>query len=467
MKKHLVIIGGGPGGCAAALHAARAGLRATVVERQAVGGTCLHQGCIPSKYLLSTVKAWVDSQGLTDRGLKVTSHPPDVVRLMVKKREVIETLHRATEQSLKQAGVEVIVGTARLQGAHEVQVTNAEGQGLRLEADGIILAPGSHPTRLRSLPNDPRICTSDEALELTQLPSSVLIIGGGYIGCELACIFQGLGTAVTIVEQLPHLLATQETLALAAPWLERSLERRGIKVLTNTRVESACPERSRGASVEAGQRVHVRLSNSESLESELILAAVGRTPALEGLGLEQVGVRCGAAGVVTTSFMETSVPGIYAIGDVAGRLPLAHAAAQEAIIAVEHLLGNRRTLDYHTVPVCVYTWPELAGVGFTEEQARQAGRRPHLSRFPFAASGKAIAEGEPEGMWFLISDEQTGTLLGSQIVGPHATELIHEVAIAMKGHLTISDIETMTFAHPTLSEGFQEAFHRSLHAIQR
>lgn len=447
-----MIIGGGPGGCAAASHAAQAGLRVTLIERQAVGGTCLHDGCIPSKYLLSTVKTWVEGQRLRERGLTLTPHPPDVARLMAKKRELIDTLHRATEQSLKHAGVDVQVGVAKLQGAHQVTVTSSEGRESLMEADALILAPGSHPIRWASLPDDPRICTSDEALQLTQVLPSVLIIGGGYIGCELACVFHGLGAAVTIVEQLDHLLATQETLALAAPWLERSFEQRGIKVLTKTRIESVA--------VGSDARIRVQLSNQRFLSPELVLIAVGRTPALDGLGLEDVGVRYTTQGIETAPWMETSVPGIYAIGDAAGRLPLAHAAAQEGIVAVEHLMGNRRAMDYASVPVCVYTWPELAGVGLTETHARKAGFQLHVSRFPFAASGKALAEGEAEGMWFLLSDERTGELLGSQIVGPHATELIHEVAIAMKGHLTISDIKNMPFAHPTLSEGFREALIR-------
>lgn len=389
---------------------------------------------------------------MADRGLAVTPHPPDFNRLMVKKHEVIQTLCRAVEQSLKQAGVTILDGTARLEGKQAVTVTSAAGQDHRLNADGIVLAPGSQPTRLRSLPQDTRICTSDEALALTRLPPTIVIIGGGYIGCELACVFHGLGAKVTIVEQLSHLVAAQEILALAAPWLERSLEQRGITVLTNTRVEAVAAA--------SEQPLEVRLSNGDSLRPDLLLVAVGRTPALDGLGLEQAGIRWTSTGIVTSPFMETSVPGIYAIGDAAGRLSLAHAAAEEAMIAVEHLLGNHRPLDYHTIPVCVYTWPELAGVGFTEAQARDAGFSPQVHRFPFAASGKALAEGETEGMWFLISDAQTGELLGSQIAGPHATELIHETAIAMKGRLRVQDIQGMVFAHPTLSEGFQGAFNR-------
>lgn len=449
----MLIIGGGPGGYAAALDAAQRNMSVTLVERDAIGGTCTHRGCIPSKFLLAAAKRCADAHHLKDIGItfQLQEIRPDL--LFQKKSAVVTTLHQRMEKAIASSGVDWVAGEATLTSAHDVEIQTAQGR-IRKRADAIVLATGTKPVVPPSFPQSPAIVTSTELLDLNYIPSHLVVIGGGYIGSELACAFHGFGSKVTLIEKLPRLLGTQPEFEAASTVLQRSFERRGMTVWTRTEVTSiqAVDER----------RVEGECSNGERFEANAVLLALGRAPDIQALHPEAAGLALTGGRLTVNASMQTSVPSVYAIGDLVSPLPLAHVATREAQVAVAHIAGETLAIDYRSIPRCVYTWPEAASVGMTEDQARQAGFSPRVDRFHLAGSSKAMVEQETEGLWMIISDAVTHKILGGQLVGAGATELIHLVSLSLQAGLTAGEVLKSVFAHPSLAESYPEALWRSL-----
>jgi len=441
--RSLIVIGTGPGGYAAALEAALRGSAVTLIDAQEMGGTCLNRGCIPSKFFLSHT---------SPTGGAFTP----ILQLVEQKNAVLSTLRQRMEQAAKTASVRRITGTATLVSAHEVDVTTPQGKE-RLKADSIILATGSSPVAPASFPRHPAIFTSDTIFAIDYLPAHLVVLGGGYIGSELACAFQGLGSKVTLIEKEKSLLATQPEFQAAAPVLQRSFEKRGMTVWTGTEIKTVVSSDPK--------KLLVTCSNGETIEANALLLSLGRRPNVHGLGLETAGIAVKDGRIQINDYMQTSTPSIYAIGDLVSPLPLAHTASKEAETAIHHLMGEKSTkINYSAIPRCIYTLPEAAAIGLSDAQAQSLGHKTRIDRYHFAASSKAMIEGETDGFWMIVSDAGSRKILGALIVGPHATELIHLIALSLRAGFTTADIADTVFAHPTLSEGFQEAMRRSVGA---
>lgn len=433
-SKRVCVIGAGPGGYAAALEATAEGFTVTLIDRAEMGGTCLNRGCIPSKFFLSQAK-------------ESANHPS--AEFLARKETILNTLRQRMEQGAKAAKITRITGSARFVGSHEVEVT-----AQRVTADYFILATGTEPVAPAMFPKHPAILNSTTALQLDYVPAHLVVVGGGYIGCELACAFQGFGSKITLIEKEKSLLATQPEFEAAAGLLSRSFEKRGMTIWTGVEVKSVVALDDK--------RIQLMCSNGETVEANAVLLALGRKPEIADLNLQAAGVALDGSRLRVNESMQTSVPHIYAIGDLVSPLPLAHTAAKEAEVAVHHLAGKKSSISYSSIPRVIYTWPEAAAVGLSEKQAQDAGHKTRIDRFHFAGSARAMTENQTEGFWTILSDAETRKILGALIVGPQATELIHLVAVALKGELTTADIADTVFAHPTLAEGFVEAMKRSL-----
>jgi dihydrolipoamide dehydrogenase len=452
----IVVIGGGPGGYVAALRAARHGAKVTLVEKDLVGGTCLNRGCIPTKALLASADALARARAGEEYGFQVTGEiTPDFGRMMERKDGVVTRLRENVEVLLKKAGVELLRGTGKLAGPGAVVVESAAGTGdsgpVTVEADRIIIATGSEPARLPMFDFDhPNILTSTEALMLDKVPESLLIVGAGVIGCEFASFYQELGARITMVEMLPQMLPLED-LRLAKQF-QSTYRKRGIQVLLKTKVESI--------SEYADDHVTAKLSDGSEVTAEKILVSVGRKPNTAGIGLETAGVEVDGRGyVVVDDYLETTAPGVYAIGDVNGGQMLAHVASYEAFVAVDNCLGKRRVRDLRSTPSCTYSTPEVASVGLNEEQAVESGYQPVTGTYRFAALGKAMAMGEETGYVTLLADKETDLLLGASMMGVHVTDVIHEVALAIQSGLTVRQLGETIHAHPTIAEAVMEAAH--------
>jgi len=435
----VIIIGAGPGGYAAALAVAQRGFSVTLVERDATGGTCLNRGCIPSKFFLS-------------RGKESAGAAQPLAELAAKKDAILTTLRQRMDQAAKSAKIQRVAGTARFTGPHTIEVSGAEGK-TPFTADFFILATGTLPAKPAIFPTHPAIYDSTTFLSLAKKPGRLVVVGGGYIGCELACAFHGLGSQVTLIEKKPGLLAMQPEFAAAAGVLQRAFLKRGITLQMETEVKTVQPLNDR--------EITLTLANGATLTADAVLLAIGRRPDVENLNLAAAGLTAGPRLTVNAA-QQTTVPHIYAIGDLVSPLPLAHTAAKEAELAVAHLAGEKtEPLDYARIPRCIYTWPEAAAVGQSETEAQAAGYKTRLDRYHFAASAKAMVEGDTEGFWAITSDAGTGKILGAVIIGAHATELIHLVALSLKAGFATTDIADIVFAHPSLAEGFHEAMKRA------
>jgi dihydrolipoamide dehydrogenase len=451
----IVVIGAGPGGYVAALRAAQRGAAVTLVEKDLVGGTCLNRGCIPTKALLASAEALAKARAGEEYGFEVTGEVrPDFTRMMARKNEVVTRLRENIEVLLKKAKVRVVRGNGRLSGPAGVEVETVDGV-VTVEADRIILASGSEPAYLPMFDfSHPAILTSTSALELEKIPESLLIVGAGVIGCEFASLFAELGTQITMVEMMPQMLPLEDK--RLAKQFQGVYRKRGIQVLLKTKVEEI--------SEYAADHVKARLSDGSEITAEKVLVSVGRKPNSAGLGLETVGVETDPRGyVVVDEYLQTTVPGIYAIGDVNGGQMLAHVASYEALVAVDNCLaadaGQRRMRDLRSTPSCTYSSPEVASVGLSEEQAAEAGHQVVTGTYRLAALGKAIAMGEDAGYVTLIADGDTDEVLGASMMGVHATDVIHEIALAVHSRLTVKQLSETIHAHPTIAEAVMEAAH--------
>ena len=453
-KYDLTVLGAGPGGYPAAIRAAQAGMRVALVEREALGGTCLNWGCIPTKTLLASAGLFHAIQRAERMGVRVGAPEADYAAMAERKRQVVSKLQQGIAQLLKAHGVSVCRGTGRFESRRCVSVMDDGREAARLESEHVIIATGSMPARPGFLPRHPAVLDSRSFLELTALPASLIVMGGGIIGCELACLAAQLGARVTVVEMLEDILLMldRDTRSELRRHMEKEFK---IRILAGVKMERVAPAGAeRGVEAEAG---------GERLAADYLLAAVGRVPDTAALELAAAGVRTNARGYIETDeACRTSVAGIFAIGDVNGGVQLAHAATAQGLAAVETIQHGAPPARRGVVPSCIFTAPEIGAVGLTEQEARQQSRAVTVGKFSFAALGKALAADAASGFVKWIADAGAGQVLGAQAIGAHATELIAEAAMAIQAELTLRDVARTIHAHPTMSEAWMEAAHAAL-----
>lgn len=444
----ITVLGAGPGGYVAAIRAAQLGAEVTVIEEKEVGGTCLNWGCIPTKTLIASAELLHRARNAQDFGLTLNgSISPNILKIVQRKDRVVSTQIKGIRALFKSWGIKIIEGRGIIAGPRGIEVTGKDGVVDYRETDRIIIATGSRPAQIPVFPFDGvKILSSDHAIHPEKIPEKLLIVGAGVIGCEFAFIYKEFGSDVTLVEMLPHAVSTEDEEISVI--LERELKKKKIKLITNTSVNNVDM---------AKEGVSVGLSDGKVLLVDQVLVSIGRAVNSENIGLENAGIQQGARGEIRVdSRMQTNVNGVYAIGDVTGGIMLAHLASREGIIAAENAMGMNREINYHVIPAAIFTNPEIGSVGMREQQAVEEGLSIRVGRFPVRALGKAHAIGEISGLFKMIADEETDRILGAHIIGPHASDLIHEVALAMEHGLTARDIAQTIHAHPTLSEGIME-----------
>jgi len=445
----IAIVGSGPGGYVAALRAAQLGAKVVVIEKDRIGGVCLNWGCIPTKTLLRTAEVLSLAREANAYGVSVGEIKLDWAAAQKRKEGVVRRLTGGVKLLLQRAGVQVLAGTARFVSAAALEVLTADGVE-RVEAKDYVIATGSRPAGL-PIPglDGPGVLNSDDALAMESLPASLLIVGAGPIGVEFATLFRACGVQVTLVEVLPRVLPTLDN-DLGAE-VERALKKARVKVYTQSRVSKAVLQDGKyTVTIETG-------SGETAVEVEKVLLAVGRRPNIEELGLEVAGVRAEKRGIPVNEYLQTNLPHVRAVGDVTGGLLLAHVAMHQGKMAVENALGHEGKMNYAHVPSCVFSWPEVATVGLSEEQARQQGHDVRVGKFAFRANGKALAHGEYDGFVKVVASSQHGQVLGVHIVGPHASDLIQEGTLALTLEATLDELEATIHPHPTLSEALAEA----------
>jgi dihydrolipoamide dehydrogenase len=441
----IAVIGGGPGGYVAAIRAAQKGACVCLVEADRVGGTCLNRGCIPTKALYSTALLRERIERAAEHGFSLGDIGFKYSKAVERKNGVVEQLVGGIEQLLKSHGIDVIKGKGSLEGDGQVCIRQPGITG-RIKAKNIILASGSVPARPKALSVDGKnILTSNEILAIKELPESLLVIGGGYIGCEFAGIFAALGSRVTVVEALPQILSLSDRQIVRE--VEKSFKDRNVAIYADTAVESL-------EVMEGG--VKAKFGDQEQVFAK-VLVSVGRVPNSAGLNLEDVGVMTENGAITVDERLQTSVPNIYAIGDVTGGIQLAHVASYQAGIAVANALGGDEKVDYSVVPSAIFTLPEIGQVGLTEAECKEQGTAIDIGRFAYMASGKALCDGEGRGSIKIMAEKESGKIVGAAIVGEEASALISEVAVAMAHNITAAQLGEVIHAHPTLPEIVLEA----------
>ncbi len=437
----IIVIGGGVGGYTSALRAAEGGVSVVLVEGGHIGGTCLNVGCIPTKALLESCRVARTAAKAGEFGVTVGEVGTLPEKMVARSRSIVETLRKGVEDELTRAGVTVVRGMARLVSSGEVEVRTATGD-VSLKAESIVIATGSSWVSLPGIEIDGRhVITSDHALTLEHVPRNLVIVGGGAIGCEFAEIYSALGTQVTVIEMMEHILPTED--AELAKRLEAALKRKGIKIMTGSKV-AGIDKRDGG--------VEVAVGGGATLEAGQVLMSIGRAPNVAGLGLEDVGVRLSGKSIETDDGMRTNVPGILAVGDVTGKWLLAHVALAQGVVAGRNVCGGSAVMDYRAVPRCVYTHPELAAVGLTEAEAAARGMRVKVHRVRLGRVGRALTLGETFGLAKIVYEEETGKIAGFHVLGPHASELLSEVSLAIRKSVTVGELAEVIHPHPTLSE---------------
>lgn len=451
MKYDILIIGSGPGGYVAAIRAAQLGKRVALVERAEPGGVCLNRGCIPTKALIKSAQIYRHCKEAAAFGVTVTGEvKPDLAAIVARARTVAETMSKGVQFLLKKNAIDLIAGFGRLVAPHTVEV-----EGVRYEADHIILATGARPREMPFMPIDgQRVLSSTEALRLEELPASMIVVGTGAIGSELAWFYAALGVKVTLVEYMPRMMPLEDEEVSKA--MERAFRKLRATVLTATTVKAVRALEDRCEVEIEGKK------GAEVLTADRVLSAVGIVANIEGIGLEEAGVAVERGKVVVDAFYRTSCEGVYAIGDIIATPALAHVASAEAVCCVEAICGlNPDPIDYTTVPSCIFTSPEVASVGLTEAQAAARGIACKVGRFPFTASGKATAAGDRDGFVKLIFDEEE-RLVGAHLVGGSVTELLAEPTLAKTLGVTAHRIARTIHAHPSLNEAMMEAAEAAL-----
>jgi dihydrolipoamide dehydrogenase len=445
----VAVIGTGPGGYVAAIRAAQMGARVLAIEKNQVGGTCVNRGCIPTKSFLSDVKPFYRIKMSPVYGGR-NKLSLNLQKMIARKNQVVATMTKGVSTLFQSNGITLIPGTASFLDPRTISVLHNRTRDT-FSAKNFIVATGSRVANIPGVSIDgKKVLSSDQILDIQTVPKELVIIGGGVIGVEFATIFNALGTQVTVLEMLPEIISTEDDEVVRG--LKTLLERRGIRILTGTTVTGT-------SSIEG--KVDVTFQDGSGgtahLLAEKVLMAVGRAPYTEGLGVETIDLEMDGPFIRVTGRMETSVDGVYAIGDVIGKMMLAHTASAEGIVAVENIMGKDRQIDYTRIPSCIYTFPEIASVGLKENEAREKGFDVKVGKFPYPYNGRAMAMGEPDGFVKIIAEKELGEILGAHILGEHATDLIGECLLAMNLEAAVEDLGEVVKGHPTLSEAIMEA----------
>jgi len=449
----LIVIGSGPGGYVAAVRAAQLGLNTSIVEKEkALGGTCLHWGCIPTKVLLHAAEMKENLEQMKQYGIEAGEPTVDWKKLLRRKKIVVDKNAKGVDYLMRKGKVDVVRGTGAIESKEKVRVTPEEGDPTVLIAKNILIATGS---KVASIPgaefDGDRVISSDDALYLEAVPDSLVVLGGGAVGVEFASLFRSFGAEVTIVEMLPGLIPFAD--AEVSKELAKAFEKRGIDVRVGTRFSSLD---KKGDSLRV--EVEKEGGEKESVTASKLLVAVGRKPVTDGIGLDELGVKRERGYIQVGPKMETNVPGVYAIGDVVATPALAHLASDEGVVAVETIAGREvEPINYDHVPSCVYSLPEVATVGLSEEEAKERGHEVRVGRFPFTANSKASVVGETTGFVKIVVEKEYGEILGVHMIGHHVTELLAGVTAVMHSEGGVQELAGTIHPHPTLSEAIHEA----------
>ena len=448
-KFDVCVIGAGPGGYVAAIKAGQKGLKTALVEKADFGGTCLNIGCIPTKTLIASAEVLHSARHAADFGVEISGDiKPNWSKMLQRKEDVLAKLRGGIAGLLKAAGVTVLKGTASFMNRQSVMVSDGEDNGAVVQAKNFIIAVGSASLVPGFIPQSPRIITSTELLSIPKIPKSLLVLGGGVIGCEFACLFAEMGTEVTVVEMLPSILPPIDR--ELGKTLARIMESKGIKIMTGAPL----------GDIKATAKAVTGMVGDTKVSAEYLLVSIGRKSVAGSLNLGAAGVQTNERGwIPVNDYAQTNVPNIYAIGDATGKGMLAHWASAQAVAAVETIAGNRTALAADQIPGAIFTTPEIGSLGASEEQLKEKGIDYKVGKFPFAALGKAMAINETEGFVKILADAKTDAVLGVHIIGPHATDLIAEAAPVMKLECTARELGKAIHAHPTIGEAIMEAAH--------
>ncbi|MEY2963751.1 MAG: hypothetical protein RL754_1012 [Bacteroidota bacterium] len=451
MDFDIIVVGSGPGGYVTAIRASQLGFKVAVVEKENLGGVCLNWGCIPTKALLKSAQVFEYVKHASDFGITVNEYDKDFGAVVKRSREVANGMSGGVQFLMKKNKITVLNGYGKVQPGKKVAVTDADGKETVYAANHIILATGARSRELPNLPQDgKKIIGYRQAMTLESQPKKMVVVGSGAIGIEFAYFYNSMGTEVTVVEYMPNIVPVEDE--EVSKQLERTFKKAGVNVMTNAEVTHVDT---------AGEGCVVTIKTKkgeEKIEADIVLSAVGITPNIENIGLEDVGIATDRGRVMVNDFYQTNVPGYYAIGDIVKGQALAHVASAEGILCVEKIAGhNVEAIDYNNIPGCTYCFPEIASVGYTEKAAKEAGYELKVGKFPFSASGKASASGHKDGFIKVIYDAKYGELLGVHMIGSNVTEMIAEAVVARKLETTGHEILKAVHPHPTLSEAFMEA----------
>ncbi|WP_034895001.1 dihydrolipoyl dehydrogenase [Gillisia sp. Hel_I_29] len=450
-KYDIIVLGSGPGGYVTAIRASQLGFKTAIIEKESLGGVCLNWGCIPTKALLKSAQVFDYLNHAEDYGLKLENPDKDFGAVVKRSRDVAEGMSKGVQFLMKKNKIDVIKGYGKLKAGKKVVVTDENDKTSEVEAEHIIVATGARSRELPSLKQDgKKVIGYREAMTLKEQPKSMIVVGSGAIGVEFAHFYNAMGTEVTIVEFLPNLVPLEDE--EVSKQFERSVKKAGIKVMTNSSVESVDTS---GKTIKAKVKTK---KGEETLEADIVLSAVGIKTNIENIGLEELNIKTDKDKIVVNEWYQTNVSGIYAIGDVVAGPALAHVASAEGITCVEKIAGmNVEAIDYGNIPGCTYATPEIASVGMTEKQAKEAGYELKVGKFPFSASGKAKAAGTPDGFVKVIFDAKYGEWLGCHMIGAGVTDMIAEAVLGRKLETTGHEVLKTIHPHPTMSEAVMEA----------
>jgi dihydrolipoamide dehydrogenase len=451
MKYDIIVLGSGPGGYVTAIRASQLGFKVAIIEKESLGGICLNWGCIPTKALLKSAQVFDYLKHAADYGLTIGEFDKDFGAVVARSRNVASDMSKGVQFLMKKNKIEVIAGTGKLKPGKKLDVTDSEGKVTEFSADHIIIATGARSRELPNLPQDgKKVIGYRQAMVLPEQPKSMIVVGSGAIGVEFAHFYNSMGTKVTIVEFMPNVVPVEDE--DISKQFERSIKKAGITVMTNSSVEKVDTSGE-------GVKATVKTANGEEiLEADILLSAVGIKSNIENIGLEEVGIATDRDKVLVNAFYQTNIPGYYAIGDIVPGQALAHVASAEGITCVEKIAGlHVDPIDYGNIPGCTYAYPEIASVGLTEKAAKEKGYELKIGKFPFTASGKAKASGNPDGFVKVIFDAKYGEWLGCHMIGAGVTDMIAEAVVARKLETTGHEIIKTVHPHPTMSEAVMEA----------